>query len=93
MAKTKMKVLKNNRLVPAKDCDFLTLAAEKIVEDSVRGMVEKLSRLNNVEYFPGDEDLDDDPATGFPLNTDTAFREQLAELVEEKLMKYLYKLT
>ena len=88
--KTKNKPLRNNKIEPGKDYDFLTLAAEKIVKQSIAGMMRKLAGLKNVEYF---YDEDEDTKTACVLNSDTAFREQLYDAVENEVVSNLYRNT
>jgi len=80
MAKRKP-VLRNNKIVKGKEYDFLTLAAEKIVMDSIESMFKKLAKLQNVETYEDEEDR----LTASPLNSDTYFREQLYEAIEQEV--------
>lgn len=76
-----MTKLKNNKIEQSKNYEFLTIAAEKIIQESIKSMFEKLSKLQHVEYI----DLNEDGIETCKLNSDTAFREDFYNAIEEEI--------
>ena len=82
------KKLRNNKITPGNNYDFLTKEAERIVINSVRSMVKQLCEIKNVEYF-GTEYGEEAEASVF--NNDTSFRDKFSEAVEDEVLYNLRK--
>lgn len=89
--KTKTKQIQRGKKIPC-----LTIEAEKVIDSGLDKIFTKLASMKSVEYvevYPEDDIYEPEGYQIVPLNTDTAFREEFLEQMEDLLIEKLYRYT